>query len=102
MEQIQFIYFQYCKQYYFPSQRKQHIYGNLASWMMVQAPPTTASLFWFYYNCIAGEMLLYFFATYQKLPATVQEKDSQDNEAAQPQLDHSENEDTSCIHCYHT
>ena len=49
MEQIQFIYFQdyvyailYC-----PSQRKQQVYGNLASWMMVQAPPTTASLFWF-------------------------------------------------------
>ena len=26
------------------------LYGNLASWMMVQAPPTTASLFWFYYR----------------------------------------------------
>ena len=25
---------------------------NLASWMMVQAPPTTASLFWFYYRYI--------------------------------------------------
>ena len=24
---------------YCPSQRKQHVYGNLASWMMVQAPP---------------------------------------------------------------
>ena len=35
---------------YCPSQRKQHVYENLASWMMVQAPPTTASLFWFYYN----------------------------------------------------
>ena len=31
---------------YCSSQRKQHVYGNLASWMMVQAPPTTASLFW--------------------------------------------------------
>ena len=35
---------------YCPSQRKQHVYGNLASWLMVQAPPTTASLFWFYYS----------------------------------------------------
>ena len=35
---------------YCSSQRKQHIYGNLASWMMVQAPPTTASLFWFYHS----------------------------------------------------
>ena len=51
MEQIQFIYFQYYMQYYtVPSQRKQHVYGNLASWMMVQAPPTTASFFWFYYS----------------------------------------------------
>ena len=35
---------------YCPSQGKQHVYGNLPSWMMVQAPPTTACLFWFYYN----------------------------------------------------
>ena len=35
MEQIQFIYFQDYMQYYFPSQRKQHVYGNLASRMMV-------------------------------------------------------------------
>ena len=58
MEQIQFYLLSilyailYC-----PSQRKLHVYGNLASWMMVQAPPTTASappttasLFCFYYN----------------------------------------------------
>ena len=50
MEQIQFIYFQDYMQYYAVSQRKEHVYGNLASWMMVQAPPTTASLFWFYYS----------------------------------------------------
>ena len=35
---------------YCPSQRKQHVYGNLASWMMVQAPLSTARLFWFYYT----------------------------------------------------
>ena len=53
MEQIQFIYFQISILYaivYCPSQRKQHVYGNLASWSMVQASPTTASLFWFYYR----------------------------------------------------
>ena len=39
-----------CATLYCPSQRKRHLYGNLASWMMVQAPPTIASLFWFYYS----------------------------------------------------
>ena len=38
-------------QYYFPSQRKLHVNGNLATWMILRAPPTSASLFWFYYNC---------------------------------------------------
>ena len=37
-------------QYYFPSLRKLHENGNLASWMMLHGPPTSASLFWFYYR----------------------------------------------------
>ena len=37
-------------QYYFPLQRKRHINGNLAAWMILCAPPTSASLFWFYYS----------------------------------------------------
>ena len=36
--------------YYFLSQRKLHAIGNLASWMMLNDPPTSASLFWFYYS----------------------------------------------------
>ena len=36
--------------YYFPSQRKLHVNGNLALWMMLNGPPTSASLFWFYYS----------------------------------------------------
>ena len=36
--------------YYFPSQRKLHVNGNLVSCVMLRAPPTSASLFWFYYN----------------------------------------------------
>ena len=36
--------------YYFASQRKLHVYENLASSMMPQASPTSASVFWFYYN----------------------------------------------------
>ena len=52
MEQIQFIYFQYYMQYYTVHHKENSTYlcGNLASWMMVKAPPSTASLFWFYYN----------------------------------------------------
>ena len=37
-------------QYYFPSQRKLHVNGNLASLRMLHAPPTSASLFCFYYS----------------------------------------------------
>ena len=37
-------------QYYFASQRKLHVNENLASSMMLQAPPTSASLFRLYYN----------------------------------------------------
>ena len=37
-------------QYYFPSQRKLHVNGNLATWIILRAPPTSASLFWFYYR----------------------------------------------------
>ena len=37
-------------QYHLPSQRKVHVNGNLAEWMMLHAPPTSASLSWFYYN----------------------------------------------------
>ena len=37
-------------QHYFPSQRKRHVNGNLASWVILGAPPTSASLFWFYYS----------------------------------------------------
>ena len=33
-----------------PSQRKLHVNVNLASWMMLRAPLTSASLFCFYYN----------------------------------------------------
>ena len=32
--------------------KKQHVNGNLASWMILCAPPTSASLFWFYYSTI--------------------------------------------------
>ena len=39
-------------QYHFPSQRKLQLNGNLASWMMLHAPPTTASLFCFYYSVL--------------------------------------------------
>ena len=52
MEQIQFIYFQYYMKYYFPTQRKLRVNGNLASWMILHAPPTSASLFWFYYSIL--------------------------------------------------
>ena len=49
MEQIQFIYFQDYMQYYTvhhkEKKKKLHVYGNLATCMMVQVPPTTASLF---------------------------------------------------------
>ena len=51
MEQIQFIYLQYYMQYYTVHHKENSTYVEiLASWMMVQAPPTTASLFWFYYS----------------------------------------------------
>ena len=50
MEHIQFIHFQDYMQYYFSSQRKLNVNGNLASLMMLHAPPTSASLFWFYYR----------------------------------------------------
>ena len=55
MEQIQFIYFHDYIQYYTVHHKKKlHVYGNLASWMMVQAPPTTARLFWFYYSWVCS------------------------------------------------
>ena len=49
MEQIQFTYFQDYMQYYTVHHKENSTYMeiNLASWMMVQAPPTTASLFGF-------------------------------------------------------
>ena len=50
MEQIQFIYFQDYMKYYFPSQRKLQVNGNLVSWMILRAPPTSTSLIWFYYS----------------------------------------------------
>ena len=28
--------------------------GNLASWKIIQAPPTTVSLFWFYYSVLTA------------------------------------------------
>ena len=55
MENIQFIHFQDYMQYYFPSQRKLHVNGNLASLMMLHAPPTSASLFWFYYSAFISQ-----------------------------------------------
>ena len=42
-------------QYYFPSQRKLHVNGNSASCMILRAPPTSASLFWFYYSSRASK-----------------------------------------------
>ena len=51
MEQIQFIYFQHHLQYYTVHHKENSTYMEI--WhrgMMVQAPPTTGSLFWFNYR----------------------------------------------------
>ena len=66
MEHIQFIYFQYYMQYYtvHHKKKKKNVYGNLASWMMVRAQPTTASLFWFYYNYTTVISILFLIINY--------------------------------------
>ena len=46
-------------QYYLPSQRKLQVNGNLEQWMMPHAPPTSASLFWFYYSVVGNTIVLY-------------------------------------------
>ena len=64
MEQIQFVYFEDYMQYYTVHHKENCMYtcGNLAPWMMVQAPPTTASLFWFYYSiCFNDQLGLFLF-----------------------------------------